>query len=180
MLVAGQNTAAPEVSYPLARKGWHSIYFGLRSYGGEDQTRLQVRLKTDPTFSLIVHHPGERNRIDEYFWRYADLTDQEIVLRQLTTRTAPENADSPANRSSGVWLAYIRLEPVVEAEVKTRPETRRLFAHNDAWSYTYTFRPTTEAEIRREIEPFRNTDFSRIYWEGKARATACIIQPGSA
>src|SRR5689334_11008521 len=45
MLVAGQNTAAAEVSCPLAQKGWHAIYFGLRSYGGEDQTRLQVRLK---------------------------------------------------------------------------------------------------------------------------------------
>ena len=40
-----------------------------------------------------------------------------------------------------------------------------LYCHNDAWSYTYTYRPTTEAEIRREIEPFRETDFSRIYWE---------------
>src|SRR5437870_5718744 len=97
MLVAGQNTAAPEVSYPLAQRGWHAIYFGLRSYGGgEEQTRLQVRLKSDSTFSLIVHDPGERNRIDEYFWRYADLTGEEIVLRQFTIRTVPENADSSA------------------------------------------------------------------------------------
>src|SRR5262249_48468545 len=28
--------------------------------------------------------------------------------------------------------------------------------------------PTTEAEIRRELEPFRDTDFSRIYWEAGA------------
>src|SRR5262249_21683817 len=134
--------------------------------GGEDHTRLQVRLKSHSTFSLIVHHPADRNRIDEYFWRYANLTGEEIVLRPLTIRTVPENADSRGNSSSGVWLAYIRLAPVVEAEVKTSPETRRLFAHNDAWSFTFTYRPTTEAEIRREIEPFRDTDFSRIYWEG--------------
>src|SRR5258708_39322300 len=52
MLVAGQNTAAPEISYPLAQKGWHAIYFGLRSYAaGEDQTRLQARLKGDSTVS---------------------------------------------------------------------------------------------------------------------------------
>ncbi len=34
MLVAGQNTAAPEISYPLRLKGWHAIYIGMRSYGG--------------------------------------------------------------------------------------------------------------------------------------------------
>ena len=33
MLVAGQNTAAPPVTCPLDRKGWHAIYFGIRSYG---------------------------------------------------------------------------------------------------------------------------------------------------
>src|ERR1051325_5029264 len=32
MLVAGQNTAAPEISLPLPQKGWHDIYVGLRSY----------------------------------------------------------------------------------------------------------------------------------------------------
>jgi Glycosyl hydrolase-like 10 len=165
MLVAGQNTAAAEVSCPLAQKGWHAIYFGLRSYGGEDQTRLQVRLKSDSTFSLMVHHPGARNRLDEYFWRCADLTGEEIVLRQLKVRTVPESADSPANGSSGAWVAYIRLVPVAESDLKTLPETRRLFAHNDAWSYTFTYRPTAEPEIRRELEPFRDTDFSRIYWE---------------
>ena len=47
-------------------------------------------------------------------------------------------------------------------------KTRRLFGHNDAWSYTFSYRPTTEAEIRRELEPFRDTDFERIYWEAGA------------
>ncbi len=40
MLVAGQNTAAPPLTCPLDRKGWHAIYFGIRSYGyNEDKTR---------------------------------------------------------------------------------------------------------------------------------------------
>ncbi len=173
MLVAGQNTAAPEVVYPLKQKGWHAISFGLRSYGGgEDLTRLQVRLKSDSTFSLIQHHEEERNRIDEYFWRNADLTGQEIVMRQLCIQSVPENAGSPGNQCSGAWVAYIKLVPLAEEQVRTlreernSPETRRLYAHNDAWSYTFTYRPTSPAEIRREIEPFRDTDFSRIYWEG--------------
>ena len=28
MIVAGHNTAAPEITLPLNRKGWHAIHFG--------------------------------------------------------------------------------------------------------------------------------------------------------
>jgi hypothetical protein len=175
MLVAGQNTAAPEIRIPLPQKGWHAISFGIRSYGGgEDTTRLLVRLKTDDTFSLITHTDTERNRIDDYFWKVADLDGAEIILRQFRLQTVPDSPDSAGNASNGVWLAYVKLVPLTEPQIvefqaeKLNMQHRRLFAHHDAWSYTFAFRPTTEADIRREIEPFRDTDFSRLYWEGGA------------
>jgi hypothetical protein len=175
MLVAGQNTAAPEIRIPLPPKGWHAISFGIRSFGGgEDTTRLQVRLNTDDTFSLITHNDTEQNRIDDYFWKIADLEGAEIVLRQFQLQSVPENPDSAGNAANGVWLAYVKLVPLTEAQIrefqaeKHNELHRRLFAHHDAWSYTFAFRPTTEADIRRELEPFRDTDFSRIYWEGGA------------
>lgn len=31
MLVAGRNTGAPEIRYPLSQKGWHRVSLGLRS-----------------------------------------------------------------------------------------------------------------------------------------------------
>jgi len=175
MLVAGQNTAAPEITLPVPQKGWHAIYFGLRSYGGgEDESRLLVRLKNSDTFSMISHRPdpAARNRVDDYFWKVADLKGEEIVLRQFWTQAVPENAGSVGNRCDGVWLAYVKLVPLSDSEVQLQQRDRqnrqnkRLFAHHDAWSYTYSYRPTTEAEIRRELEPFWHTDFSRIYWEG--------------
>ena len=177
MLMAGQNTAAPEVTLEFNRKGWHAIYFGLRSYGGwEDETRLLARLKSESTFSMISHQetPGARNRLDDYFWKTADLTGEVLVLQQYCTQVVPNDPTSIANACNGAWTAYIKLVPLTEQEVKDLQEeragkrTRRLFAHNDAWSYTWSFRPTTAAEIRREFEPFRDTDFSRIYWEGGA------------
>ena len=176
MLVAGQNTAAPEIHIPLPQKGWYAISFGIRSYGEEDTTRLQVRLKTDDTFSLITHSHSDtgRNRLDDYFWKIAELDGEEIILRQFRLQTTPENGDSKGNTSNGVWLAYAKLVPQTEAQIREfqaerrNPQHRRLFAHHDAWSYTFSFRPTLEADIRREIEPFRDTDFSRIYWEGGA------------
>ena len=175
MLVAGQNTAAPEITLPIPQKGWHAIHFGLRSYGGdEDQTRILVRLKSSGTFSMISHQPdpAARNRIDDYFWKIADLTGEDIVMRQFWAQAVPDNPDSVGNRCDGAWVAYVKLIPLTEDEVKALQQdrqdkrTRRLFAHHDAWSYTYSYRPTTEAEIRRELEPFWHTDFSRIYWEG--------------
>ncbi len=175
MLVAGQNTAAPEITLPVPQKGWHAIYFGLRSYGGgEDESRLLVRLKSSDTFSMISHRPDPavRNQVDDYFWKVADLTGEDLVLRQFWTQAVPENPDSVGNRCDGIWVAYVKLVPLSDSEVQTlqrdrqNRENKRLFAHHDAWSYTYSYRPTTQPEIRRELEAFWHTDFSRIYWEG--------------
>src|SRR5262245_24869646 len=177
MLVAGQNTAAPEITLPVTQKGWHAIYFGLRSYeGGEDETRLLVRLKSSDTFSMISHRPDPavRGRVDDYFWKVADVTGEDIVLRQFWAQAVPDSPGSVGNRCDGVWLAYVKLVPLNDTEVQAvqrdrqNRENKRLFAHHDAWSYTYSYRPTTEAEIRRELEPFWHTDFARIYWEAGA------------
>ena len=173
MLVAGRNTGAPEIRYPLTRKGWFRISLGLRSYGvGEEATLVEVRLHRDTTSVMVRHEHGEEDRIDDYYWRTVELSgSDELVFGQWCRRLVPENAGSLGNSCSGVWLAYIKLEPLTADDIAELREKRRigktrvLYCHNDAWSYTYRYRPTSEAEIRREIEPFRDTDFSRIYWE---------------
>ena len=173
MLVAGRNTGAPEIRYPLPQKGWHRVSLGLRSYqGGESATLVEVRLGRDSNSVMVRHTHGEEDRIDDYNWRTVELTgSDELVFRQWRRRLVPDDAGSVGNSCSAVWLAYIKLEPLDQAaaarlrEERRSGRTRVLFCHNDAWSYTYRYRPTSEAEIRREIEPFRDTDFSRIYWE---------------
>lgn len=172
MLVAGHNTAAPEVRYAFGRPGWYGIWFGLRSYAGIDQTHLEVRLTRDPAFCRVIHQPAPRSvKVDEYFWKCADLTRQELHLRQFVRQVVPDNASSVGNASKAAWLVYIKLVPLRDEEVRAIEEERRggrhrrLFAHHDAWSYTYEFRPTRVEDIRREIEPFRDTDFARLYWE---------------
>ena len=173
MLVAGRNTGAPEVRYPLWQKGWRRISLGLRSYGaGEEATLVEVRLARESTSVMVRHEHGEEDRIDDYYWRTVELTGgDELVFGQWSQRLVPDDADSVGNSCSAVWLAYIKLEPLEEQaaaalkQERRSGKTRLLYCHNDAWSYTYRYRPTSEAEIRREIEPFRDTDFSRIYWE---------------
>ncbi len=173
MLVAGRNTDAPEIRYPVKQKGWYAISFGLRSYGpGEAATKLQVRLARDSTFSMIRHHHSAEEQLDDYHWRTVELHgEDELVFRQFCRRLVPDGPDSLGNSCSGVWLAYIKLVPLTDSQAsalgaeRENGEHRVPYCHNDAWSYTYSYRPTTEADIRREIEPFRETDFSRIYWE---------------
>ena len=94
-----------------------------------------------------------------------------IWLRQFCPALVPENEASVANSCFPLWLAYVKLIPLSEQEVEQlradlrRKDTRRLYAHNDAWGYVSWLRPSTEAEIRRELEPYRDTE---IYWEAGA------------
>lgn len=172
MLVAGQNTAAPEISYPLDLTGWYAISFGLRSAYGD--TEVQVKLSDESTFTILTHRVegAAKDRIDDVFWKVSKLAGQSIVLRQLCIQTVPENAESIGNACSGAWIAYIKLVPLPDAEVeqllaeRKAGTTRTLFAHNDAWSDHYRLRPTTAAEIKRMIEPYRDTDFAALFWEG--------------
>ncbi|MBM3804712.1 MAG: hypothetical protein FJW26_20660, partial [Acidimicrobiia bacterium] len=123
---------------------------------------------------MISHEPptGHQNRIDDYFWKIADLTGQDLFIRQFCLQVVPDNPASEGNPCNGVWLAYVKLVPLNAHEVEGLKQERqekkhkRLFAHHDAWSYTYSYRPTTAGEIQRELEPFWNTDFARLYWEG--------------
>ena len=82
MLVAGHETDAPEVTYPLHQKGWHAIHLGLCSYLHSSTvgmvTKVHVRLKSDPVFYSMTHLAALRggvhqSRIDEYFWKHAQF-----------------------------------------------------------------------------------------------------------
>ena len=183
MLMAGPETAAPEVKYTLDVSGWHAVSIGVY---GDQQNIIHVlaRLSGDDTSSLLMlreigWEPGEAEGkmkevsdpgIRELFWKVADLTGQELVLGQETMRVA--SGDSPGSfKCSDARIAYVKLVPLSEAEVdalqeeRNRTDTRRLFGHSDAHVGHYGFRMTTAADVRRQIEPFRDSDFSRIYYE---------------
>ena len=168
MLVAGHDTAAPAVTYPFHQKGWHAIHLGLYSYIHsstlEMVTKVQVRLKSDPVFYSITHLAALRgglhqSRIDEYFWKHADLDGEDLVLRQVPGSTALAGKSSQA-----AWIAYIKLVPLSEAKVRAvmqdrrRKDTRRLFigpGGGVAW----------EGQPQPQIEAYRHTDFARVYWD---------------
>ena len=176
MLIGSTEAGAPDVTYPLEVSGWHAVSIGV--FGGyQEPNQVLARLTGDETFTVLRlqrhettpwyrQYAGEP--IWEIFWKVADLTDRQIVIGQQTWRTA--SGEGPGSHQSiESMLAYIKLVPLSDSEVAahqadlTRTENRRLFTHNDAGVHSHL--PTTAEEIRRNLEEYRNTDFSRIYWE---------------
>ena len=182
MIVAGENTDAPELRLSLGHSGWHSIFVGIYPFHvdhifqydrdeADDEFRVELRLTGESTATLLTHRGSPRGRVDEFFWKNADVTGQDLVLRQFQKQLFPETASASGRVGSSCWIAYIKLVPLSEEEVREQKDTarshlhRRLYAHSDGFDYHYYLRPTSEADIRRELEPYRDTDFSRIYWE---------------
>ena len=176
MLLARPETAAPEITYPLGVSGWHAVSIGVYQMSSED-TPLEVLVKTsgDQTFSILKLRPVERRgrwggQLRELFWRIVDLTGQELVLGQVALPVA-EGEGPGSHLCSPCGITYIKLVALSDAEVRDvqaerkRTDTMRLFAHDDAHGPHFSYRPTTAEEIRRHIEPYRDTDFSRLYWE---------------
>ncbi|MSP11995.1 MAG: hypothetical protein EXR62_03440 [Chloroflexi bacterium] len=182
MLVAGDLTDAAEVNYPLHLEGWYAISIGLIHERGFDNL-VQVKLSADPCFTILSLRPGSdpentlpagvgrwTTNIQELFWKSADLTGQSMHFRQLCTYALPGNLPD-VNHYAKAGIAYIKLVPLSATEVaahtrdRQRKDTRRLYAHHDASSYQFYYLVATPEDVWREIEPFRHTDFSRLYWE---------------
>ena len=141
MIFAGEEEQVPELRLPLPAEGRFNIYLAIAF-------SIRVRLDTDDVFCRL-DAPG--NHV-EWLWKQADLSNNTLVIRRTDSPIAGRNRTTTAS------IAYVRLEPVAAA---FRPE-RRLIAHNDAHSAP----ATTAGRIEEEIEPFRNSDFEYLCWEG--------------
>ena len=56
MLIAGPETAAPEITLPLNAAGWHAVSVGLFA-DQRQRTGALVRLSGDDTFSVLDQPP---------------------------------------------------------------------------------------------------------------------------
>lgn len=174
MLVAGPETAAPDITYPLHAAGWYAISLGMYCGDLAERSTIRVRLSSQKTYTYLTVGAEETDQsgdeIIERYWTTADLTGQGLVLGQDSARLGA--GDGPSFfRCSPARIAYIKLIPLTDVEKahvgrdRSQSNTRRLFAHNDAHGFMFQHAPITEEVVRRELEPFRDSDFSRIYWE---------------
>lgn len=184
MLIAGPETLAPPLTCRLDLNGWYRISFGVYS-DYSFSVEFLARMSSDATFSMLEMPPlvAEREadgrlttpayrtkRIDELFWKVADLTDQSIVLGQISKHN--NSGHGPGSwTSSPARIAYIRLDPVSDSQVtalkadRSRKDTQILFAHDDAHGPHHFYRPVTAEELRRHVEALGDSDFGRLYWE---------------
>ncbi len=162
MLIAGPETEAPAVTLPLNVSGWHRIYLGLWSNWTTDLAR--VRLTGDRSFVKVNREAeggtfADNYSLDERYWKTADLTGQGLVFGQQS-----------AGLSQPAYIAYVKLVPVDEEQVamieadRAESDNRRLICMNDGFSDFGRFRPTTREEIWEWLEPYRDTDFQKMFW----------------
>ena len=173
MLLAGPETGAPEVTYPLSVSGWHAVSVGVYPHY-EVKSEVLIRLSGEETFSMLKARQAEASphepQVQEIFWRTVDLTDQDLVMGQIAFEVA-SGGGIGAVESHSAQIVYVKLVPLSDAEVsalkadRAQTRNRRLFAHNDAHGVHFTYRPTTAEHVRRHIERYRDTDFTRLCWE---------------
>ena len=172
LLMVGPETDAPDITYPLNVTGWHAVSIGIHptDRGQSEQSRLLAKLSDEETYVDLTWQPDghlSRQRLEEIYWKTADLTGQQVQLRQFKRRRVP--GDEPgAVQCGAARVAYIKLVPLSEAEVqalqadRNNSASRRLYAHSDTdWAISLG----TVEGIQSVIEPYRNSDFSRMYWE---------------
>ena len=162
MLIAGPETEAPLVTLPLGVSGWHSIYLGLWTNWTDGLTR--VKLSGDSSFVKINRETDEGKfadnySLDERYWKTADLSGQGLVFGQQS-----------AGISQPAYIAYAKLVPLADDEVarlladRGEGSNKRLICMNDGFSDFGRFRPTSREEIWEWLEPFRDTDFQKMFW----------------
>ncbi len=153
-------TAAPEVILPLGVKGWHAVYLGLGSVGGDDDAArsvIRVKLSGDVAFQHRAAKGPQGN--EEVLFTCADLTGQSLHIAQQT---------SGYPRAACIY--YVKLVPLSAAEAKAvqrdqrQRETKRLIGTIDGFSFLYERLPTTKAELLEEFEPFSHSDFGTLWW----------------
>ena len=163
MLMASPLVNAPDVSLPLAAKGWHTVSIGYwyPQFSGATKVALKVKLSSDPCFTTIadtVQDTLNVTTLRETFWKHADLTNEKIVFGQQSKGTA-----LPA------YVAYVKLEPLSNAQVeqiradRADRSKRTIIGSNDC-GFLGAKGVTDEQGIREQVEIYRDSDIGRIDW----------------
>ncbi|MCY3784849.1 MAG: family 10 glycosylhydrolase [Chloroflexi bacterium] len=179
LLYAGDNTAAPEVTLPLGVSGWHAISIGQMVHDHELYEwsgNLLAKLSGERGFTnmhlppRINPQPGGGVLLAETFFKIADLTGQDMQFKQIAVSADVNQPDGICD-CEPARPAYVKLVPLTDSEVaalkadRARTDTKRLYAHDDNHGWMGHIRAHTPEDVQGHLEPYRNTDFERIYLE---------------
>src|SRR5688500_8484927 len=86
MRLAAEEPAAPDVPYPLAVRGWHRLHVGVCLEDGSHAVQVAARLSGDAAAAVFHRRSGvsdRKARVEELYWKEADLTGQRIVISHV-------------------------------------------------------------------------------------------------
>ncbi|MBT3345377.1 MAG: hypothetical protein HN712_14660 [Gemmatimonadetes bacterium] len=155
MILACQDSGATPVALPLEATGAHAIFVGI--YATRTcPSDIWLKLDSDVAALSRTSQPAQGMwSIEEVFLKVAELDATCLqVIQQMTGVT------------SSCGVAYVKLIPLSDdehARYKAESQSGRpLTATCDGFSFLCTRSPRTREEVIREIEPYRQTDFSTL------------------
>ncbi|GGD51923.1 hypothetical protein [Paenibacillus nasutitermitis] len=153
MLVSLRGGTPPPVTAPLGLSGKYAIFVCLGAYGQHGAMTINLKLKNDGSFSTFSCTENAQNKLEESFWKCADLTGQDITISKFC---------------DGTWfnsmLAWLRFVPLTDAEwaayqkEQARKDTKRLYATHDMHGVLCLGSPSDKQEWRYILEDYRDSD----------------------
>ena len=146
--------------------GWYKIYIQTPCIGNN---RLHIQLSSDASFDMIETSSANYCRIEEFLWKYANMTGEVFSLSK-------NRASFPVN----TVISGLRFVPMTDEEVAeykkegARTDTKRLFATHDMHGKLYENAILEPSDWLSLIVPYKNTDVEwlsleeiRIFIQGK-------------
>ena len=176
-----ETCLAPALTYPLKLKGTYEIWVGTvrpKFGGGVDLklTRDKIFSTLDPWEAPIDSwplHPGQADRLVEMLWQTADLTGQNLHIRQ------------PHGTYQSLWwglgnshMAYIKLVRRDPAQVRTEEARRAALPRKGVWldrdgtSFVWMWGTPDVDCILQQVEQFKYANVEALNWcQGTTWAT---------
>jgi len=167
MLMSGPESRVPNICMPLLCSGWYAIFLGLYSLDPRENEGIRVRLSSDKVFSLVKPEPTEIDvfdRIDEVYWKSADLSGQSLVISHPQFSISSYIAYIKVILMSDMPFAGQHYERVLMEKKCEDTNPKRLIAMNDGFGILGVKRAKSRAELCEDIEPYRDTDVGKLYW----------------
>ncbi len=156
----------PSFEFDPMVRGWYRIYVGLYHQGKNPESRLLMKLSSQPYPEYVQTPSNTKNKVAEVFWRAADLTGNTIRIEQpLAPMPHPDHG----------WLGgitHVRLVPMSSADVEAArqeielpPKHQRLFAMLDTTDEIFWWgNVRTEEDIHAIVYRHQQSGFGRVYW----------------
>ena len=153
MLVSLRGGTPPPVTLSPGLRGPHAIYVCVGAYGQYGSMAVNVKLSGDGAPTLFSSTENAQNRLEESFWKCADLTGQDLSISKF---------------QGSLWcssvLAWLRFVPLTDEEweayrdEQARRDTKRLYATNDMHAILCSTCPEDPEDWAYIFEDYRDSD----------------------